>query len=114
MRDIVFQVANYPLANISINADGKALSALRAGDTLRKEYQASIDLHGQSQDVTADIVVTKSADGGLLVNLAKPLLINASMFGLADKVEELKDIAKLPSINHTVVVDFSLQFDVTR
>lgn len=113
MREILFEVANYPLATINLKADGRRLSSLAKGESYRREYQATVDLHGQSQEVTADIVVTKTFDGGLQVNLAKPLLISAATFGLADKVDELQEIAKLPSINHTVVVDFSLQFDVT-
>jgi len=45
------------------------------------------------------------------VVLAKPLIINAATFGLSVAVEQLREIAGLPSINNNVVVDFTLQFD---
>jgi len=56
--------------------------------------------------------IVKNKEGGLIVTLARPLLINAALFGLASGVEELREIAKLPSINPNVIVDFTLQFDL--
>lgn len=111
MREIVFQVNNYPLATVSINTDGDMLSSLAAGESRMVSYDAVIDLHGVTQQLPIDIVVTGQQDGGLLVSLVKPLIVNAALFELADAVEQLREIAGLPSINNNVVVDFTLQFD---
>jgi len=56
-------------------------------------------------------LITGQQDGGLLVTLSKPLIVHANTFGLAEGVEELREIAGLPSINNNVVIDFTLQFD---
>jgi len=111
MQEIVFQVANYPLASISLTANGARLAASNPGQSFMESYDATIDIHGTKQTMTVELAVTKLRDGGLLVTLAKPLIVNAASFGLAESVEQLREIAGLPSINNNVVVDFTLQFD---
>jgi hypothetical protein len=112
MRNIVFEIADYPLATVNMAVDNTLLANLSAGESLVQEFQASVGLHGQEQDVAALMQIVKNEEGGLIVTLARPLLINAALFGLASGVEELREIAKLPSINHNVIVDFTLQFDL--
>ena len=111
MRDIVFQVANYPIASISVQANGAMLAGMSAGETVQATFDAVIELHGIQQNRPVELAVNKQESGGLLVVLAKPLIINAASFGLAESVEQLREIAGLPSINNNVVVDFTLQFD---
>ena len=111
MRDIVFQVANYPIASISVQANGAMLAGMSAGETVQATFDAVIDLHGMQQSMPVELAVNKQESGGLLIVLAKPLIINAASFGLAESVEQLREIAGLPSINNNVVVDFTLQFD---
>ena len=111
MREIVFQIANYPIATVGLEADGAMLDSLDAGDSYRASYQAGINLHGMQQTMPIELVVSKQKGGGLLVVLARPLIVNAASFGLTESVEQLRVIAGLPSINNNVVVDFTLQFD---
>jgi polyisoprenoid-binding protein YceI len=111
MREIVFQVETYPLATVSLSADAMELNSLSAGDSIRTTYEAILDLHGIVQTLSLDVVVTGLKGGGLQVVLARPLILNAASFGFADEVEQLREIAGLPSINNNVVVDFTLQFD---
>jgi len=111
MRDIVFQVASYPIASISVQADGAMLAGMSVGETIQATFDAVIELHGIQQNMPVELTVNKQESGGLLVVLAKPLIINAASFGLAESVEQLREIAGLPSINNNVVVDFTLQFD---
>lgn len=111
MRDIVFEVSNYPIASISVRTDGAGLAAMSSGESVRATYDASIELHGTEQMLAAELLVNKLANGSLQVSLAKPLIINAASFGLAESVEQLREIAGLPSINNNIVVDFTLQFD---
>ncbi len=111
MREIVFQVANYPLAEISLTASGARLAASNPGQSFMASYDATVDIRGIQQTMTLELAVTKLRDGGLLVTLAKPLIVNAASFGLAESVEQLREIAGLPSINNNVIIDFTLQFD---
>jgi len=112
MRNIVFEIADYPLASVNMAVDNTMLANLSAGESLVQEFHASVGLHGQEQEVAALMQIVKNKEGGLIVTLARPLLINAALFGLASGVEELREIAKLPSINPNVIVDFTLQFDL--
>lgn len=114
MRDIVFQVSNFPLATVTVNTDAAMLRSMDAGKSMRTMTDATIALSGAEQTVSIDVVITGLQDGGLLVSLARPLIINAASFGLADEVEQLREIAGLPSINNNVVVDFTLQFDAAN
>jgi hypothetical protein len=111
MREIVFQVATYPLASISVDADSSKLANLQPGESYRATHTATLDLHGMQQPLSVEVVVSGLREGGLLVSLAKPLIVNAASYGLAESVEQLREIAGLPSINNNIVVDFTLQFD---
>ena len=111
MREIVFQVATYPLASISVNADSSKLASLQPGESYRATHAATLDLHGMQQPLSVEVVVSGLQQGGLLVSLVKPLILNVASYGLAESVEQLREIAGLPSINNNIVVDFTLQFD---
>jgi len=111
MREIVFQVASFPLASVSLSADTRLLESLVPGENILRSYDITVELHGSEQTMNVDVSMTKLAGGGLQVVLAKPLIVNAASFGLGAAVEELREIAGLPSINNNVVVDFTLQFD---
>ena len=111
MRDIVFQVATYPLATVSMQTNGERLAALATGESFRDTFPATIDLHGSQLNMPMEVAVSKLQNGSLLVSLTKPLIVNVAAFGLAESVEQLREIAGLPSINNNIVVDFTLQFD---
>jgi len=110
MRDIVFQVAQYPQATVTVAVDASALDAMQPGTTSTASYKATVDLHGLQADYDADLQVIKLDADTVQVQLARPLLVGAVSFGLAQGVEELKTIAGLPSINPNVVVDFALVY----
>ncbi|MDG2176242.1 MAG: YceI family protein [Gammaproteobacteria bacterium] len=111
MRDIVFHVENNERSNISINTDIAILNTLDAGESISATYDAVIELIGEEQTLPVNVVITGLENRGLLVTLARPLIVNVALFGLADEIEQLREIAGLPSINNNIVVDFTLQFD---
>ena len=112
MRDIVFQVAEYPSADITVKIDAAALEAMAPGALNVGSYTATVHLHGLSAEYAADLQVIKLDADSILVNLAKPLLVGAISFGLAEGVEELRNLAGLPSINPNIVVDFTLVYNM--
>jgi len=111
MREILFQVSRFPLASVSIDTDAEILGSLTPGESRSISYEAVVELNGVSEPLELDLLITGQQDGGLLVTLSKPLIVHANTFGLAEGVEELREIAGLPSINNNVVIDFTLQFD---
>jgi polyisoprenoid-binding protein YceI len=110
MRDLVFQVAQFPEAVISVPVDSDVIEGLQTGVPASATYTATVNLHGMTQEVAADLQVIKLDANTLQVNLAKPLLIGAAAFGLTDGVEELRTLAGLMVINPNVVIDFSLLY----
>lgn len=112
MRDIAFRVGEFPSADVSVKVDAAMLDSMAPG-TLNAPatYTASVGLHGVTKDVSAELQIVKLDADTVLVQLAKPLLVSAGDFGLAEGVEELRNVAGLPSINPQVVVDFSLVYD---
>lgn len=110
MRDIVFQTGTHPTATVSVPVAAATLDAMAVGAMATSTHTVTLDLHGASQQMEADLQVLKLDNDTLVVNLAKPLLVGAVSFGLAEGVEELREIAGLPSIVPSVVVDFSLVY----
>ena len=110
MRDLVFQVADFPSAIVSIQVDADELTTMPTGMPIIGSYNATVSLHGASQELAADLQLVKVSNTTLLVSLARPLIVNAASFGLQDGVEQLRTIAGLTSINPNVIIDFSLLY----
>lgn len=110
VRDILFQVADFPAASVSLHVDSEQLAELASGESFNDEFSFSLSLHGIDADLTADLSVIKLTNNQLQIQLVSPLIIDAQDFNLASGVEELKEIAGLASINNNVIVDFSLRF----
>jgi hypothetical protein len=111
MRDIVFKVGEYPAAKVSVKVDAAALDGMAAGTVSPGAYTATVDLQGSSAEVATDLQIIKLDADTVLVQLTKPLLVNAASFGLTEEVEELRTLAALTSINPQVVVDFTLVYN---
>lgn len=110
MREIVFQVDQFPSANVTLQVDGAALSALKPGEVREQQVEARLSLHGVEQTLPARVAITGLAGGALQVHNLEPLLVAAGSFGLAAGVEQLREIAGLPSINPNIVVNFTLVY----
>ncbi|MEY4640817.1 MAG: hypothetical protein RLZZ227_811 [Pseudomonadota bacterium] len=111
MREIVFEVEEYPEASVSVKVDAAALDAMAPGTSSTAAHTATVNLHATSAEFPTELQIIKLDADTILVQLTKPLLVNASSFGLTDAVEELRSIASLPSINPQVVVDFTLVYN---
>jgi len=110
MRDIVFQVAQYMEATVSVPVDAAALSALATGDSMTGTYTATVSLHGINQDMAADLKVVKLTDDSIQVSTVRPLIVGAGAFGLTEEVEQLRSLVNLTSINPNNVVNFTLVY----
>tara|TARA_R110000824_G_scaffold7892_4_gene35838 strand:- start:65912 stop:66502 length:591 start_codon:yes stop_codon:yes gene_type:complete len=111
VRDMLFEVGQYPSASIVIDVNMTELAALPVGSSLTAPYNYNLSLHGISRDLSANLRLTKITANRIEIQPAQPLIISADTFGMTEGVEALREIAGLPSINHNVVVDFSLVYD---
>ncbi len=111
VQAILFEVEQYPSASVSINVDPANLHNLATGASETKSFSYSLNLHGIESELSTDLTVTKLSDDRLSIQPSKPIILNADSFGLGEGVEALREIAGLASINHNVVIDFSLTYD---
>jgi len=110
MRDILFQVADFPEAQVTISLDPAQFADLSVGEATTTSVEATLDLHGVSNAMPADLVVTRIGDDLVKVETAQPLVVAAGSYGLAEGVAELATIANLDSITAQVPVTASLVF----
>jgi polyisoprenoid-binding protein YceI len=110
VRDMLFQVVDFPEATATLQVDTESLEAMATGLSVTGSYQVNINLHGISQEVAAELQVTKLNENNIQIQLAMPLIISASTFGMSDGIEELREVAGLPSINSNVIISMSLLF----
>ncbi len=111
VKTILFETTSFTKANILANLDLKKLNALNIGDTYTNPIKFKLSLHGVSKEITANIRVVKLTKDKLLAFSLTPIIIDAEQYNLAEGINKLRDIAKLPSISTTVPVSFSLIFD---
>ena len=69
-----------------------------------------MDVHGDSNSYTAEVMVTRT-ESGVVASTLKPIIVTADAHGLVTGVEALREVAGLPSISRAVPVSFTVVFD---
>lgn len=110
MREMLFNTAENPTAEVRAQIDNDALAALSPGQSTDMALEAMLSLHGTERPITMEVIVARSGEDNLIVTTRKPIIINAAEFALGDGVEALRAIAGLPSISLAVPVSFVLAF----
>lgn len=108
MREFLFNVVEFPAASLSAQVDPKLVADLSIGMSHTATVDAELSLHGQTQKLSIDVMLTKLSDTKLMLVSAKPLVLNVSDFELVQGVEKLRELAGLPSISHAVPISFYL------
>ncbi len=104
MQQHLFETKNNPTATISAKIGKVPTSGVsRVSGTLK------LDLHGMKKEFEFQVLAVTSGDK-LIVSSTKPIIVQASDFGLVDGILKLQELAKLPSIATTVPVSFVLTF----
>ena len=109
MGKLLFEIAKFPLATITAKVDA-GLGKMAVGSRVKRDLKVHVDLHGIKKDLKAGVYITRISPKAVVVSTAKPMIVKASMFGLAGGVAALQKIAKLPSIATAVPTTFSLMF----
>lgn len=110
MSKFLFNVSKFPKAEITVKVDKQALKSLKSGDVKTTTVDADVKIHGKSQSMQAQMVISKDRKGAIIATSSQPLLINAIDFSLEAGVDKLKEIAKLANISYTVPVTFKLVY----
>jgi polyisoprenoid-binding protein YceI len=112
MREMLFDTANFATAQVSVKVDPEAIAVMSPGDASEMAVTANLNLHGETREVPATVIVARSGEARLLVVSKEPVIVNASQFRLVEGVQALQEIAGLPSISLAVPVTFVLTFDM--
>lgn len=110
LLDIMFEAEAFPTAQFTGAIDAEALAALKVGASQVVEVSGQLTVRDETVAVSATLLATRTGNRSLLVHTLKPVLLDAGSFGLARAVEELREIAGLPSISLSVPVTFTLAF----
>ena len=110
MREMLFEVANFPEATVTMEVPEEKVAELAVGESLTLDTTATLSLHGTEKSLDTILAVTRLSDGTVQVSNVRPVVIQADDFGLARGVEKLREVAGLPSVSPAVPADFTLYF----
>ncbi len=110
MSDMLFEVSQYPNATITAQVDPKSFKDLDDGDTTLLPVELTLNLHGMTKVLPATLRVTGLDDDALLVTTEQPIVINSTDFNLVNGIEQLREVAGLPSIAIAVPVTATMVF----
>ena len=111
MRNVLFETAKHPEARISTQIDLNPLTSTQLGERVSTALELTVDLHGTSVTVPADVFITRLGNDRVSVETKDPVLVHAADFALAEGVDQLREIAGLPSISAAVPVTATLVFE---
>jgi hypothetical protein len=111
MRDVLFEINVFPIATITAKIDPALNASLKPGQMTIVTSEVLMELHGEAAPTVVQLQVMRLDSDRVLVTSARPVIVNVGMFNLVDGVEQLREIAGLPSISKAVPVTFSLLFE---
>ena len=108
MRDLFFEVMQYPEAVVTAQLDMQELAQVESGAPLELVKPFTLSLHGVESTAEAHLRIV-SVGGRAWVSTVRPILISAADFGLEGGVAALQKIAGLESIAAVVPVSVDLK-----
>lgn len=109
MQAMLFETNLFPRATVSGRVDAAGIAAMSVGESMSMSAEFSLDLHGQSAPITAELTVIKLSDG-IHVATRAPIVVMAETFSLVAGVEKLREVAGLTRISNAVPVSISATF----
>ena len=109
MRDLFFEVTQYPEAIVTAQLDMQELAQVESGAPLELVKPFTLSLHGVESTAEAHLRIV-SVGGRAWVSTVRPILISAADFGLEGGVSALRKIAGLEAIAAVVPVSVDLKF----
>lgn len=110
MREIFFEVAEFPTAVVTAALDPARFTSLGVGQVTVRPLAATLALKGVEAPIETEVQVARVSEDRVLVAPTRPVIITTDMFGLTDELGELRALAQLPSISPAVPVTFTLAF----
>lgn len=109
MRELFFEVTQYPQAVVTAELDVQELAQIDSGAPLEIVKPFTLSLHGVEATAEAHLRVVAVGERAW-VSTVRPILISAADFGLEGGVSALQKIAGLEAIAAVVPVSIDLKF----
>ena len=107
MRFLFFETFKFPEAVVTARLDPGMLEELASRRRMTLPLAFDLDLHGVSQSLQTDVVVTLLTGDLVSVASSTPISIGAALFGLTDGVTKLEEAASVSIIpSGSVTFDF--------
>ena len=110
MQKLLFQSVAFPSAVFTATIEGGLPADLSVGASQIINLSGTLTIRDKSVPTSGHVLVTRVNSRAVLVTSLAPIMINAALFDLAPAVEQLREIAGLPSISLAVPVTFTLTF----
>ena len=110
IREILFDVTNFPSATIQTKLDMGQINSISSGETEGLRIPLNIGLKSMEISKSVMVNVVRSGENVYDVASADPIMIRASDFSLLDSIKTLQEMAGLQSIEPVVPVTFNLRF----
>ena len=111
MRDVFFQVADYPTAIVTAQIDPAAFEALGVGQSITQPLEATLNVKGVEAPIGTQVAITRTSENGVLVTSVEPVIVYADALELTEGLAQLQALAGLSSITPVVPVSFSIAFE---
>jgi len=108
MREVFFEIADYPKATVTAQLDAQELAQLASGAPLEATKTVTVSLHGVTAEAEAHVRATAVGDT-VWVSTLQPILLSAADFGLDGGVSALQALAGLNAIASVVPVSVDLR-----
>ncbi|GAA6139460.1 YceI family protein [Arenicella sp. 4NH20-0111] len=109
MREFLFESEIYPTIEVTAEVDD-ILSGLKLGSTTTMPVPATLSMHGESQDITMVVRITKNSEESIVVTSVQPILVRAASFKMVDGIVKLSSLVNGLAIAESVPTSFSLMF----
>lgn len=110
MRELLFKTVQFPAANVGATVSPEVLAIVTEGGVVTTDIEVMLTLHGKEAKLSVPVLVSGTEGSLLRVVSARPVVVNAETFGLAEGVQALQSVAGLSSISTAVPVTFNLVF----
>ena len=110
MRDIFFEVAEFPKATVTAQIDPAAFDTLGVGESTVQPLDVTLTVKGVEASVDTQVSVTRIAEDRVLATSTEPVILYADALELTEGLGKLQELAGLPSITPVVPVSFSITF----
>ncbi len=111
MREIFFNVAEFPKATITAQVDPESFEALAVGESTTQPLKGTLSVRDAETSIDTEVDVTRVANDRVLVVSKEPVIVYADALELTEGLAQLQELAGLPSITPAVPVTFSIAFE---